>query len=217
MISLSDFSSEVYLGETIHFSGTIDPPLKIFELTLRYNGPNMRFYETTLSTGTDGGFIDVFTPPLEGIWNISLSFVESEYYNYELNHQVLVNTTETVDSSYQDIISVETETEEKEYFENGEVETSNNEDNDDETVVIVDPANQTEIENPDTEIENSKIENDSSIEPDTDNKVGNSEIQLVSQTEEETNNDLPITFGFIPSILTIIMMLAVYLGTQRLR
>ena len=210
VISLSNSSLEADLDEKIQVSGSINPPLKIFELRFRYDGPNMRVYEKTLNTDTSGIFIDEFTPPLEGLWNISLSFEESEYYTYELNHQVLVNTTENMISSEQNFIPI---TDETVYNESEDDETGNNEGDDDETI---ESNTQSDLETPKID-DDSFNDIDSSIESNLGNETEENEIQVVSYSEEETQVGDPLIFGFIPSILIVIIMVAIYIGTNKLK
>ena len=206
-ISLSNLNMQVDLEEKIILSGNISPPLRVFDLSIRYDGPDGRYYKKEVYTSTDGVFIDEFSPTVEGKWNITIDFIESESYLYKLTQEVLVNNTEnglqTIQNIPTDVIVIE--------------EIDYTDSNDESEPIENDLENQSNVENPDTAEETSTDENDSNVELDASYETEDSEIQLVSHTEEENKESPPLTFGFIPSILTIIIMIAVYLGTQRLR
>ena len=78
-----------------------------------------------------------------------------------------------------------------------------------------DKLNQSNIKEQDAKLEPSICEIYSSTESDTSYEVEESEIQLVSETKEDIQFELPITWGFIPSILTIIIMIGVYFLSKK--
>ena len=207
VVSLFNSSSEVELGETILLTGNINPPLKIFDLNLRYDGSNMRFYEKTLNTNVNGIFIDEFTPPFEGIWNISLAFEESEQYSYELSHQVLVSNPDNTLSSEQSLPPSVDEIEENVYPDLNDIDS----------VDVIDSENNSHSGSPDIEDADSVDEVTSGNESSVDSEMEDAELQVVSYSEEETEAGDPLILGFIPSILIVVMMVAVYIGTNKLR
>jgi len=167
----------------------------------------MRFYEKTLNTNVNGIFIDEFTPPFEGIWNISLAFEESEQYSYELSHQVLVSNPDNTLSSEQSLPPSVDEIEENVYPDLNDIDS----------VDVIDSENNSHSGSPDIEDADSVDEVTSGNESSVDSEMEDAELQVVSYSEEETEAGDPLILGFIPSILIVVMMVAVYIGTNKLR
>ena len=198
-ISISNPGIEVGYDEVIPLIGTVDPPLKQFELNIRYDGPDTLGYDKTLWTDSSGVFIDEFSPNMEGLWNISITFEESESYTYELSQQVLVDNTDNTISSEQEL-------------PNSDDGPEDNASTDNDPVIEVDTDDGSNSES--DSVDESTTGNESSID---NSETEDNEVQTISYTENETQTRDPIILGFIPSILIIILMIAAYLGTQKFR
>jgi hypothetical protein len=65
---------QIYFGESITVSGTIDPPHAGVEVTLTYTNPaDTAFNRTVASTG-DGRYSDTVLPDLDGMWSVQVSW-----------------------------------------------------------------------------------------------------------------------------------------------
>lgn len=65
---------QVYFGEDITVSGTIDPIRVEAEITLTYTDPEDAVFNRTVTLEGDGNYVDTITPSLAGMWNVEASW-----------------------------------------------------------------------------------------------------------------------------------------------
>jgi len=67
-------SWQIYMGENITISGSIDPPHVVVEVTLTYTDPADAVFNRTVTTTGDGNYSDTVTPSLDGMWSVQASW-----------------------------------------------------------------------------------------------------------------------------------------------
>jgi len=65
---------QIYLGENLDISGSIQPPCPAVEVTLTYTTPNDGRFNRTAMTGSEGNYSDSFTPDITGLWKLVASW-----------------------------------------------------------------------------------------------------------------------------------------------
>jgi len=66
--------SQVFLGESITISGSIDPPHGGVEVILTYTRPDTTMLQRNVITGGDGSYSDTFAPDQAGLWKVKSSW-----------------------------------------------------------------------------------------------------------------------------------------------
>lgn len=74
MMSCTPSKSEIYLGETITVSGSINPSVGSVMVTLNYTKPNGTWLMRTATTDSTGVYTDTYTPPTLGAWKVTASW-----------------------------------------------------------------------------------------------------------------------------------------------
>jgi len=66
--------SQVFLGEGITISGSIDPPHGGVVVVLTYTRPNTTILQRNVTTSKDGSYSDAFSPDQAGLWKVKASW-----------------------------------------------------------------------------------------------------------------------------------------------
>ena len=94
-VSCSVSSTTITRGESINVSGTIDPLLSDITIILTYTKPEGSLFTITVTTGSDGSFIDSFPPDADGSWSVKASWDGDSTYKDASSSEVhfTVNTS----------------------------------------------------------------------------------------------------------------------------
>ena len=65
---------QIYSGESLTVSGSIDPSHEGVGVTLKYTDPEDVESDRTVTTQGDGNYVDTVTPNLEGMWTVQASW-----------------------------------------------------------------------------------------------------------------------------------------------
>ena len=188
-LKLSRSAEEVEVNDVIPVSGRVYPPLEGSRLTLRCIGPEGQIIDRVLITDVYGIFMDELTPDSVGTWSISVESEENLLLESQsVFTQVLVTNTE---SAIEAVPSPETIIENEAPLEDT-VSTD---------VVIETDDDVTPIPSEPSEGEVTEIQYETDALP-------------VSQTEKPASPREPFIYGFIPSIVTLVMLIALYVGVN---
>ncbi len=66
--------SQVFLGEGITISGSIDPPHGGVEVVLTYTRPDTSIFQRNVTASGDGSYSDTFVPDQVGLWGVKASW-----------------------------------------------------------------------------------------------------------------------------------------------
>ena len=170
-------------------TGTVYPPLEKYELTLRYIHPDGQRVERIVSIDHEGVFNDVFTPNAVGSWEVT---VENEFLGSKtLFTQEMPNLDGTViEENIPETIIVEENNPVADETSSGQIE------------IVVNLFS----EEPTT---GEETVNETTIKIDDADKT--------VQVEKDVTNQDPLFFGFIPSIVSLVMLVAVYIGVNGIK
>jgi parallel beta-helix repeat protein len=191
-ITLSQPTMDAEIDNGIPVSGRVYPPLDGYELKLTYSGPDEQTIDRALITDAYGLFVDELAPDQVGTWSIT---VESEE-NLLLESRTAsaqVHVTEA-ENTIEIVTSPETIIEEDEAPVEATAPEGGTETDDDPATVSSDPS--------EGEVQDIQYETDTTPVP---------------QTDEQASPSDPFIFGFIPSLVTIGIMMALYIGVNRFK
>ncbi len=174
-------------------SGKFTPPLEGSDLTLKYSGPDAQMIQKTVSTDAWGIFTDELVPDSVGTWSITVEseenlLLESRSAFTQVLVSEVANTIEAV----------------------SDPETILEEDD----VPVESPA--PEIINETDDDPAATSEQTTEVIPDIENvsETDDTDSSPVPQTEEQDSPREPFFFGFIPSIVTLVVLGALYVGVN---
>ena len=65
---------QIYLGESITVSGTIEPLHDGVEVTLKYTRPVDEAFNRTVTSMANGNYSDTMIPDMDGMWGVQASW-----------------------------------------------------------------------------------------------------------------------------------------------
>lgn len=97
-ISCSVSPSEVTKGSSVTVSGSISPAVSDKSITLTYEKPDRSAFTRTVTSGSDGGYSDSYTPTEIGSWSVKASWEGDAEYEAASSQQIVFTVDEEEES-----------------------------------------------------------------------------------------------------------------------
>ncbi len=94
-LSCSVNSASLNIGEEIIVSGSLIPNLSEKSISISYTGPDGSSFTKTVTTSSDGGYSDSYTPDSSGAWSIQASWSGDDTHQACISEKKIVTIKDT--------------------------------------------------------------------------------------------------------------------------